>query len=314
MESLNPVPARLNLRQLEAFRAIVRARSVSGAAVRMNISQPAVSRLLRDLERTVGFELFERRKRRLHIRPEGELLYRELEKSYLGLEKIARRAQEIRDFRGGQLRIGCMPALSLGLLPATVKAFHELHPNVTVSVNVGDSRKVSEWTAGLQLDLGLAALPIFQDGLIFGGSELLPCVCVLPPQHSLRRRKVVTPELLVDEPFVSLSTDSDLRQRLDQTFAGVRRELSVETTTSANALSMVALGLGVSVIDPFTALAWPVNVARRRLVPMIPYEFAKIFPQGVPQSRIAVAFAKILDGCLADFRVELQRCGLAGRD
>jgi DNA-binding transcriptional LysR family regulator len=306
-------PERINLRQLEAFRAVVLSGTVSAASVRMNISQPAVSRLLSDLERSIGFELFERRKRRLYIRPEGQMLYRELEKSYVGLDKIARRAREIREWRGVQLRIRCMPALSLGLLPAAVKEFRKTHPEVSISLHIGDSRMVAEWTVGLPLDFGLAALPITQEGLTLDDPDVFPCVCVLPPGHELGTRQAVTPELLANEQFVSLGADSDLRHRVDQSFTGIRRELYVETTTSANALSMVALGLGVSIIDPFTALALPVNVARKRLLPLIPYEFAKVLPKGVTQSRQATAFIEILDRCLAEFRVALHRAGLAGR-
>ena len=67
----------INLRQLEAFRAVIITGSITGAASYLHVSQPAVSRLIADLEHSIGFALFERRNRRLHVKPEGEIFYRD---------------------------------------------------------------------------------------------------------------------------------------------------------------------------------------------------------------------------------------------
>ncbi|HUI18819.1 MAG TPA: LysR family transcriptional regulator, partial [Alphaproteobacteria bacterium] len=166
MTTGNGASPRINLRQLDAFRATVLAGTVSAAATRLAISQPAVSRLIADLERSIGFALFERRKRRLHIRPEGEMLFQEVEKSFVGVEKIARCAEEIRDYRTGNLRIACMPAVSLGFLPAAICSFRAAYPNVTVVLQIRSSQKIAEWIASQPFDIALAALPINQAGVV----------------------------------------------------------------------------------------------------------------------------------------------------
>src|SRR5262245_41066425 len=133
----------INSRQVEAFRAVVLANTVSSAATRMGISQPAVSRLIADLERTIGFQLFERRRRRLHIRPEGKILFREVENSFRGIEKIAHCAMDIRDYKSGYVRLASMPAVSLGLLPSVIQKFHSNFPSVGVSIQIRSSQKVT---------------------------------------------------------------------------------------------------------------------------------------------------------------------------
>jgi DNA-binding transcriptional LysR family regulator len=300
----------MNIRQLDAFRAVVLTGTVSAAAARMAVSQPAVSRLIADLERAVGFPLFERRNRRLHIRPEGEILYREVERSFVGVEKIAERAQEIRDYRTGHLRIAGMPAMSLGLLPKVVQGFRRVHPNVTVSVQIRSSQKVAEFVSAQQFDIGFAALPINQPGVAVDHFEPLPCVCVLPRGHRLAKRKTITPEMLSGESFISLGADSMLRYRVDQVFqaAGVARDMHIDTTISANALLLSSLGLGVSIIDPFTPLAFPsAEVAVRPFTPVVPYEFATVFPMQTTRSRVAEAFLEIFQSEVREFAAAMAR-------
>ena len=301
----NGASPRINLRQLDAFRATVLAGTVSAAATRLAISQPAVSRLIADLERSIGFALFERRKRRLHIRPEGEMLFQEVEKSFIGVEKIARCAEEIRDYRSGNLRIACMPAVSLGFLPAAIGSFRAAYPNVTVALQIRSSQKIVEWIASQQFDIALAALPINQTGVVVEEIDPLPCVCVLPKRHPLARKRVIGPEMLANDSIIAFGADTLLRYRVDQAFAavGIAPRYQLETTMSASALLFAAAGLGVSIVDPFTPLAFPgADVAVRPFLPAVPYEFAMVFSPHATRSRVAEAFSEIFRGQLDDFR------------
>ena len=103
---------RLNLRQLEAFRATMHAGTVVAAAGLLNVTQPAVSRLIAELEMRIGFALFERRGRRLVPTAEAQQLYREIERLHLGVERIAQVATDIRMQRAGALRLAVLPALA----------------------------------------------------------------------------------------------------------------------------------------------------------------------------------------------------------
>src|SRR2546429_4375845 len=109
--------ARINSRQVEAFRAMMLTGSVTDAAKLMAVTQPAVSRLLRDFQALLKTELFERRGSGLVPTAAATALYIEIERSFVGLERITPAAQEIRSRRTGTLRIAALPALSNGYLP-----------------------------------------------------------------------------------------------------------------------------------------------------------------------------------------------------
>jgi DNA-binding transcriptional LysR family regulator len=282
----------LSLRQLDAFRAVVLTGSVSKAAERMFISQPAVSRLIADLERAVGFRLFARDKR-FQLAEEGKLLYREVERAYIGTDKIAQRAEEIRDFRTGHLRIAASPAISLGLLPDVFKEFRDTYSDVTLSAQVRASQSVAEWVASGQIEVGFVAPPINQSGIIIKALEPLPALCLVPRQHRLAAAKVITPQLLISEDVIALGAESLLRQDIDRAFetSGVPRSGAIETTMSAHAAMLALKGLGIAVIDPFTALAFQErDLLLKPFYPIVPYEFALVLPANIAQSRLALAF------------------------
>ena len=136
----------MNLRQLDAFRAVMMTGSVTNAADYLHLSQPAVSRLIGDLERSVGFSLFIRAKGSpLVPTPEAESLYSEVERTFAGMDALRRAADDIKSFRSGNLRIACLPALAMGFMPAVIEAFRAEHPTVTIQLQTRSSSTVRQW-------------------------------------------------------------------------------------------------------------------------------------------------------------------------
>ncbi len=113
----------MNLRQLQAFKAVMNEGTLTQAADIMAVTQPAVSSLIANLEQSVGFPLFKRHKGRIHPTPEAEHFYEGVEKVLSAVEKATRSALEIRDLELGYLRIASMPGLSLVFLPRVVARF-----------------------------------------------------------------------------------------------------------------------------------------------------------------------------------------------
>ena len=99
--------------------------NMTRAADMMFVTQPAISRLIKDLEQEVGLTLFKRRKGGLYPSEEAMSLYREVEQSYVGLKKIARTAQRIKAKRTGGIRIAGLPAMTLSFVPRVIKDFIE---------------------------------------------------------------------------------------------------------------------------------------------------------------------------------------------
>ena len=124
----------LNLRQIEVFRAIMLTGSISKAAQLLNVSQPAISRLLSYTESRIGLVLFERIKGRLYPTPEARRLYQEVEQVHNSVQRVNEVATDLIEKRHGSLHIAVSPSLGQTLIPMAVTRFRQAFPDVKVYV------------------------------------------------------------------------------------------------------------------------------------------------------------------------------------
>lgn len=291
----------MNLRQMEAFRAVMLTGSVSQAAKQLFRSQPAVSMMLSSLEDDIGFQLFERRKKRLYPTPEANYLYKEVEAIFSRLQDLGQTVQDIQNKQYGFLRIGCMPGPSNFFMPEILADYLEIRPKVQASLQTRTSDLVAEWIASNQYDIGLAEIPAQQS--VVGRNQMfeLPCVCALPAEHPLAIHDVITPEMLDEEPMITLHPDHMIFHDLKQLFEAGKYRMNVclQTRFFIPALKFVERGLGVSVIDPisafsYTSYAQPGKVVFRRFQPDVYLRVGIIFPLESPPSMITQEFANLL--------------------
>ena len=289
----------LNPRQLEAFRSVMVTGSMTVAAEFLNISQPAVSRLIKDLEKTLGIRLFRREGNRLIPGAEAQRLFREVDRFYQGMEQVERVAQDLKSARIGTLRIASMHTLGLSILTEGIRRFSLARPGLEISLDVRNSLGVLELTAAHQVDIGFIQMM----GSEYAGVDVYPltsvaAMCVLPRGHPLARRKTVRFTDLQGEPLISLSRNSPMRMRLEMALeaAGVTCRRSVETTLAHVACNLVAGGLGITVVDPFTAynnLRNP-KIVCRPLVPTVPFEYSMVLPAHQPRSKVLDDFIRVI--------------------
>lgn len=268
-------------RQIEAFRAVVQTGGVTAAAQRLRVSQPAVSRILRDFEAELGFALFERHKGRVHPTSAGLTLLAEVERAFIGLDRLALIGREIRERRRGRLRIGCMPALAHSLLPRAIAAFMRARQSVELRVLIDSSAAIRQQLLDRQIDLGLTVGNVAGAGVRTIARLRAPAVCVIPAAHRLAAKRIVTPRDLADEAFISLGAGTPTRHRIDAVFdeARVSRQLGIEVTLSATACQLVAAGLGVAIVDSLMAEAFRDHgVAWRPFKPRIGFDYNVVQP------------------------------------
>ncbi len=290
----------MNIRQLEAFRATIVAGTVSGAASLMGLSQPAVSRLIDQLERSLDLSLFDRSKGRLVPTPEAHLLYEEVERTFISVDKIRELATDIHAARAGHLHIAALPAMALGFVPAVIEKFNADHPGVAISLTIQTSAKVEEAAAAQQIDFGLAEFPFQRAGFETEEFCRTPNVLVVPEGHSLAQRKQVRPADLADLAFISLTRNNVGRHLVDQVFrkADVKRALKIEAQYSAVICSLVCHGLGVGLVDPFTAADFKDRgVVALPFRPAMEFNVGVLYPAHRPLSRVARAFLAALRAC-----------------
>ncbi len=285
----------LNPRQIEAFRTVIVTGGVTAAAQALNVTQPAVTRLIQDLQYALGLPLFVKRGARLVPTNEALSLYREVERQFVGLERIENAARNLRDGRAGSLRVAALPAFNVGFLPRVVGGYLKQKPDLEIALYGSISSQVVDWVTSGFCELGFAQLPLDFPGIDI---EILPAmapVAVLPTGHRLAAKAELTPEDFVDEPFISLEQSTQLRYRIDALFSAhrVARQTRVETPLSMIACGLVAAGAGLSVVDPFTAAEYRGRgVEVRPLRPAVTYDIAIIWGAGRFRSAIALDFAE----------------------
>ena len=288
---------KLSIRHIEVFRAILTAGSVTGAARLLFTSQPTVSRELARMEQVTGLTLFAREGGRLAPTAQALLLIEEVERAFVGLERIDRFAQAIRNFEQGRLAITCLPLFSQTLLPKACQRFHQQHRGVSVSITAQESPLLEESLVAQQHDLGLTEVEQVPRGAV---GELLfsaDMVCVLPQGHPLQAKPVLALGDFHEVDFINLASLDTYRQQLDQYFrvAGVNRRTVIETTSAASVCAMVRQGLGVAIINPLSGLdAAHSGLAMRRLALSVPYRVMLIQPEHRPASVVVEPFCQAL--------------------
>ena len=150
----------MNLRQIEAFKAVIESGTVTQAAERLAISQPAVSKLLQSFERGSGLTLFTREKGRLSPTTEARLLYEEVERIFQGAGRVRQAADEIRSLKRGLLSIGVMPALSVGFAQEILARLHVSQPGVSVNLHGRETHKLLRFAFYLRSHLIRMPLPL----------------------------------------------------------------------------------------------------------------------------------------------------------
>ncbi|RMX03503.1 LysR family transcriptional regulator [Corticibacter populi] len=261
---------RITLRHLEAFRAIMVRKTVTGAAEMLGVTQPVVTRLISDLEERIAIELFRRNKGRLVATPEASLLFEDVHQCLIGVERIANAASNIKALKMGHLEIAAAPAMALSFLPHAIANFTKEHPDTLVSMHMHGTPTVLDMVQSRRCDIGFAMLPMRTTR--HGNSEVLlsaRMVGAVPVHHHLARRKVLHPEDFEGENFISMPPLMETRTKIDSLFLsyGIHRRINIETQISFALIKLVEAGAGLSIVDPLTASGYADS-----LVKFIPFE------------------------------------------
>ncbi|MEP3276665.1 MAG: LysR family transcriptional regulator [Stappiaceae bacterium] len=247
----------MNLRQLEAFKATIRCGSITEAAKMLHISQPSVSRLIADLERSVGFPLFVRVGRGLTPTVEGQHFYQGVEGMFVGIERLQDLAKSIRTVQGGTISIGTIQSIASIELPIAIARVYRDNPDIQFIIHSRNTPAILDAVQMRQIDLGIVGREQNHDGVDTLFQISAPYVCLLPEDHHLATvsgpldlEEVATSETFVTfggtYPDTMMSIDGELSQKLQS-----RSRLSAANMPVAGALVRETGVLAVA--DPFSA-------------------------------------------------------------
>jgi DNA-binding transcriptional LysR family regulator len=237
--------------QLEVFCVVYEQRGVTAAARLLRLTQPAVSMQVRDLERELGVDLFERVGRQLQPTPAADALYQYAATIRDTFAEARAAMASYRDGQRGIVRVGASTTGVIYYLPLLLQGFREEHPQAEVTVEADLTERVRDAVLHGRLDIGLIWGPCHDERLIEEPLLQAEFVPIFPPAHPL----LATPELaaadLRDQPFILPGDeDSPTRRYIVHWLqaAGVAPRVAMSLRSTEEVKQAVAAGLGVGVV------------------------------------------------------------------
>jgi DNA-binding transcriptional LysR family regulator len=241
------------LYQLQIFQTVAQAGSISRAAERLYLTQPAVSQHVRALENELGVRLFEREARGVSLTPPGQLLL-DYTRCLLRLAEEAQRVvTQTGGVRQGQLRIGASPGVGVFLLPGWIHAFHERYPELSVTLKTAPTPDVVQRLEAGQLDLGIVegkvehetieATPLWDEEIAITVSRT----------HAWQDRQTIPSGELSDQGFILREEGSLTRAWEEHTLGnyGITPRVVAEFDTPVAIKQAVLSGLGIALLPHF---------------------------------------------------------------
>ncbi|MCP8892508.1 LysR family transcriptional regulator [Sphingomonas faeni] len=287
----------MNLRHIEIFHAVYVNGSVSAAARALNISQPSVSKTLRHAETMLGFDLFQRTTGRLVPTEDAHALFGDVADIQERVRALREAGRNLRAGAGATLRISALPSLALGALPTAVSRFLEKHPDVRFDLQTVHHDDLLRKLYERETDIAIAAevprgAPLGQSWL--GEGELVVLyreedMPDAPPRVELAQ--------LVGHRFITLAASGPIGQMFSTELD--RQALELDEVASARtfyiAAALVRAGVGLTIVDNFTAEAWMTpGLAMRPLKPSLTFDVHAIHLLDRPPSALASEFLALL--------------------
>ncbi|WP_299500013.1 LysR substrate-binding domain-containing protein [uncultured Roseobacter sp.] len=282
-----------SLPEYQALRALMESGTTSKAAIRLGLSQSAVSRSIANLEARTGRILFERDGGRLRPTNEAAQLNRRLDPLFEALDRIdgpPEAAQET-------LRIVAPPTYAHRFLVHHIATFLKTNPHFYVSLEVSPSEDVIRGILEERFDLGLTGVELSRDGVKLTPYRTSSAVCAMASDHAFASRETIQPEDLDGQALIALTHRHARRAQLEKVLHGCRStpHIVAEASTSFAAVDLAKEGLGLTIVNPFPVVQYRANdVVFRPFASQIECRSYFVTPDHGPTPSIARAFMRHL--------------------
>ena len=251
--------AAVELRHLRYFVAVAETENVSRAALKLHVSQPALSRQVRDLEEEIGFSLLERSPKSVRLTDAGRKFLRDARTLLQGAEEAVKSARAIATTEPAELHVGNSPTPFARILPKALRAFQEAVPNVQVKLHDRGNNAIREGLNNGQLQLGFLVIPAANPrwlGNLRYEELFQKRVCLaVALEHPFARRRVIPVIEVAAQPLIGLTRKGypDYYDLLALTFSNVKQKPRVieEHDSMFGLMSAVEAGVGIAVAVDF---------------------------------------------------------------
>jgi len=259
----------MELTHLRSFYVIAREHSVTRAATRLGLTQPALSIQMKALEAELGEALFARHRKQMQLTQAGEIFYRHVQTVLNTLEEAKTEVAELHHLLRGHLAIATSDTNSAYVLPEVLRQFCAHYPRVRIDIRNKMPSQVLQLVLDHEVDFGLATLPIVHRQVItealFPRKEVVICRI----DHPLSKASAVSLAQVSPYPLLALSPGSTSRQLLDLAFqhAGVPMQVAMNLGSMEVIKRFVEIGLGVAIV-PRVAVAAEIQQGRLAALPV----------------------------------------------
>lgn len=288
------------VKQVRAFVAVAKTQSFAEACGLVNLSQPALSIAIKNLEADVGGPLLTRTTRTLSLTPEGEEFLSVAERLLNDWDEAFEDIHNLFSLRRGKIAIAAMPSFASNQLPEVFVKFRQVHPEVNISVqDIVAEQVVSQVRSG-RVEIGICFDPGESEDLRFQPLFQDHFLAILPPHMEKNTPSVIDWKSLLQHDFIALQKPASMRDQLEQTLNQASLSLSVayETNQLATIGRMVANGLGVSAVPALCKKQMQEmgTVCRELVNPEVSRQVGIITRRRYPLSVAALALEKVFLG------------------
>ena len=256
--------AEMELRHLRYFVAVAELQNITRAAAKLHVSQPPLSRQIRDLEDELGVALFEHSAKALRLTDAGRAFLPEARAALQRVDDAVQMAKIVGSGQRGEIQVGYAPSLAVELLPRALKYFHESSPGVQVGLHDLSTQEMLLGLVDGTLQVALLeSLSIkVTAGLVFEELQRYPFCLAVHPAHPLARVRKVGLEQIAKERLlaVTLSEYPDYHEIIDRVFAPLNRppEIAEEFDSATSLIAALEGGRGVALVSQaLTCFAGP---------------------------------------------------------
>lgn len=279
----------MDLKQLEAFAAVMSAGSITGAARLLGRSQPALTRMIQDLETSLGFGLLHRAGPRVTPTEQGLRFHQEVEPVMAWLRQLRERADAIALDRPRSLSVASIASFSVGMLPMALRHLDAAGLPAQIHIRTAIAEQVVQAVATQVSEIGITSLPVDHPALEIHWIGEAPCVAAVAADDPLAKAERIPLTALAGRRLITMANPFRWRRRVDLALRerGVVPSAVLDTNTSNTAIMSARAGLGIAIVEPVIAYGMPVDgVAIRPLDVPISFFWAVVTPYGRPSTAL----------------------------
>jgi DNA-binding transcriptional LysR family regulator len=292
----------LNLHLLRLFATVARTGSFSRAAEVLRISQPAISKGVRDFELQVGCRLLDRNSKGVRPTREGQALARHAEALFAAERAAEDELLALRNLDQGSLRVGASTSIATYLISDYLGPFHQAHPGIELHLVSANTRDIADLMISHEVDIALVEGPVEDDDLVSEAWRTDVMSLIVGPQHPFASSsEPIAPASLRDEILIVREPGSGTREVVAQALAAQRiepvRTLEIGSTEAIK--QAVAAGIGVAIVSAM-AIVDQVKLGRLKVIPLKGMHIERTLWQLKSPGRIAIPAASAFQQVLAN--------------